>query len=106
MYEPGYASYITKEDILRFTVSDPILTHASLVYPSLNLNRIQGSEAFNDTYYHQGEAIRLLKERISSSEYRVASNAIIYAVTCLMYFEVGPLFLLVGLLLDIYAHRF
>jgi len=67
------------------------MSHTALGVASLSLEQSQSSydKFCHDQFYHKGEAIRLVNQRIGSIvNGGVAGDGLIAAVTCLMHFEV------------------
>lgn len=66
--------------------------HATISHSALSLSVLRGGEtkSCQDQIWHQGEAIRLVNERIGSVIRKErASGALIAAVACLAHFEVS-----------------
>jgi hypothetical protein len=71
-------------------IDEPAFLHATLFHSVLNLCVLRGESSCQDLFYHHGEAIRLVNERIGAvaKKNEIATNTIIAAVGCLTHFRV------------------
>jgi hypothetical protein len=79
-----------KETVLRLAVEEPALMHATISHSAVGFTTFRGEPSCHDQFYHKGEAIRLVNERIGAIiKKEKASDGIIAAITTLMHFEVS-----------------
>jgi len=91
MFVHTYSQVIPKEGMLQFSISDSALLHATLLHSALSISMLRGQSATSDLLFHQGQAIRLVNERIGDPHNKATSDATIAAVANLATFEVLPL---------------
>lgn len=89
-YPHGNLDSINKKQMtLKIAKEEPALFHAALFHAALHLCIVRSDAPRTDLFYHHGEAIRLINERIGAvARDQKPTNALIAAVGCLTHFEV------------------
>jgi hypothetical protein len=74
--------------MLQFSISDPALLHSTLLHSALSISMLRRDNSSTDLLFHQGQAIRLINERIGDPNNQTTSDATIATVANLTCFEV------------------
>ena len=72
-----------------FAMSDPALLHATLFISAMSHCLLHGKASSAEIFYHKGQTIRLINERLRKPKHVASSDATICAVTCLAALEVS-----------------
>lgn len=78
-----------KNTAMAHAFRDPAFLHATLFHSALNLCRVHGTSFSRDVFYHHGESIRIINQRLKDPNFRQVSDITILTVACLIHFEVG-----------------
>src|SRR5687767_13118469 len=81
-----------REKWVSFAVSedDVALLHATLAGAAASVSCLKGKDVSSESFYHRGEAIKILKKRFLASNAKV-SDSTIYAVAFLVQIEASDL---------------
>lgn len=82
------ANKAKKDVAMRHAMTDPSFLHATLFHSALSLCKLRGTSFSRDVFYHHGESIRLINERLRDPNLRKVSDVTILTVGCLAHFEV------------------
>jgi hypothetical protein len=81
-----------KDSVLDYVISDPVFLHAALAHSALNLCNLRPEKApeslYLNLFYHRAQSIRLLNNRIKSSNIAAAFHTTVGAISCLTNAEV------------------
>jgi hypothetical protein len=82
------ALYSPKDEVIGYVTSDPAFFHAALAHTALHLCNLSPERPYLDLFYHHGQSIRLLNNRIKSSDVAATLHTTIAAIACLANLEV------------------
>jgi hypothetical protein len=82
------SSMFSKEDVVDTLRSDPALLHAALAHAALHLCRLSSERSDADFFYHGGQSIRFLNNRIKCSNIAADLLTTIGTITALTNIEV------------------
>jgi hypothetical protein len=82
------ALYSPKDEVIGYVTSDPAFFHAALAHTALHLCNLSPERPYLDLFYHHGQSIGLLNNRIKSSNIAATLHTTVGAITCLTNLEV------------------
>ena len=78
----------SKQEWLKFAVTDAALLHATLVISALHVALLRGKAFSVDAFRHRREAVKILNERLNDPMLS-ATDPTILAISCLALIEVS-----------------
>jgi hypothetical protein len=82
------ALYSPKDEVIGYVASDPAFFHAALAHTALHLCNLSPERPYLDLFYHHGQSIHMLNNRIKSSNIAETLHTTIAAISCLTNLEV------------------
>jgi hypothetical protein len=82
------ALYSPKDEVIGYVTSDPAFFHAALAHTAFHLCNLSPERPYLDLFYHHGQSIRLLNNRIKSLNIAENLHTTVAAITCLTNLEV------------------
>jgi hypothetical protein len=78
----------SKEEWMRFAITDTALLHVTLVISALHVALLRGKEFSVDAFRHQREAVKVLNDKLNDPILS-STDSTILAISCLSLIEVS-----------------
>jgi hypothetical protein len=82
----------SKQEWMKFAVTDTALLHATLVISALHVTLLRGKEFSVDAFRHQREAVKVLNDRLNDPILSSMDSTVL-AISCLALIEVSMTYL-------------